>query len=327
MLQLFRSFRWASLVIVLGLALGLRAVPLLLAQTLTPLAEAGTTTWGNQLMSGLAGHLWLGYFLGAVVVCLIGFVGAYSLQAYRLSAGGTVPALVAILLGSALISWVGFGPELLAALALALAGHVLFGAYRHQGASLPVYNGGLWLGVAWLLAPGYVWFGLWGLLALVQLRKVRLSDALGYVLGFITLPLITGIYYYATHQLQVFITDLFDGSMQLMQLATVRTAALPLGILALASVVCFVAYGSLTTRRPVQEQRANRMWFSMLGAGWLILLLTGAAGTWTVAYVLPPLSVLLGVWLLERDRRLAEGLLLAALLVVLAGYAFLATLG
>ena len=327
MLQLFRPFQWASFVVLLGGSLLLRGVPLALGLGVGPGGGTGGGAWGDALAVWLAAHPLLAYAAGALVVCLVGFAGAVTLQAYRLSAAGSVPALVGIVLGSALLAWTGFAPELLGALALAGAGHQLFGAYRHQGAALPVYNAGLWLGAGWLCASGFAWFGLWGLLALVQLRKVRAADVLGYLIGLATLPLIVGIYRYVTGDSSGYGATLTRDLLRGPTLAQLRLQLVPLLVLGVASALAVVAYGSLTNRRPVPEQRANRMWYSMLAAGWLAMVVGGRAGAWPVAYVLAPLSVLLGVWLVERPRKLADGLTLGSILLVVAGYAYLATLG
>ena len=122
------------------------------------------------LASGLA---------SAAAVVLVGFVATASLQDYRLANAGTLPAYLAAVLTSAAGAWLLYDAAYLAALALAAAAHQLYGAYREQGASLPVYNAGFYLGLAWLLSAPAVWMVGWAAVALPDLRQARGGDFLG----------------------------------------------------------------------------------------------------------------------------------------------------
>ena len=321
MLQLFRSFQWLAILPLLAVAVGVRAVGLVLQPASAP---AGTVlpagAWGEGIAASTAAQPWLAWTLGVVAVTLVGYVACVTLQTYRLDDAGSAPALLSILLGSALVSWLGFDPRLLAALALAGAAHQLFDAYRRQGDALPIYNTGLLVGLAWLLHVSFVWFALWAFVALVQLRKVRAADLLGMLIGIGTLPLLWLMYAYVFGDWPAAWFRLWRGALQLPTLAGLQTVWVPLAVLVAASLGAFAASGSLTNRRPVQEQRAHRMWYTMLSTGWVALLLSGGFAAWPIAYVIAPLSVLLGVWLVELPPKLSNGLLWATVLGIAAGY-------
>ncbi len=328
MIQLFRSFQWVALVPLLGIATVLRLAVLAYdAPAAGPAPGADDGAWGLSLQEALAGLTWVQWGLGVVVATFVGFVGSFSIQQYRLATAGTAPTLVSILLASALLPWLGFDPRLLAALAIALAAHHLFNTYRQQSEALPIFNTGLYIGVAWMLHVSFVWFALGGLVALVQLRKVRGSDLLGYGLGVTVFPLLWLMWQYVFGGgASLDVAPLWQGAFVLPTLADLQAAVVPLGILAAITLGVVVAYGHLTTRRPVQEQRAHRMWYTLLFFGWVALLLSGSFAERPMAYVLAPLSVLLGVLLIELPRKPSNVILFASLLCILGGYGYVAML-
>ncbi len=325
MLQSFRSFQWAALLPLLGLAAGLRLVILAVGGP-TDAAAPGASdgAWARAVVGMLTDLDWVRWGAGVLAVTFVGFVGSVTLQRYRLAVAGTVPTLVSIALGSALVAWLDFDPRLLAAVAIALAAHQLYNAYRQQTDALPVFNTGLYVGVAWLLHASFVWFALWALVALIQLRKIRGSDLLSLAIGLAILPALWLAHTYVFGDLASGAPALWQGAFAVPTVADLRAAAVPLAILATVSLMIVFAYGTLTTRRPVQEQRAHRMWYSLLFFGWLAMVLSGGFGVWPVAYVLAPLSVLLGVWLIELPRKPSDAILITAVVCILGGYAFAA---
>ena len=316
MIRLFRSFSWGAL------------PPLLVF-------AVAWWTWAAWAMgppdSGTGVPLvWVA--LNAIGVVLIGFLAAAVLQVHRLANAGTLPGFLAVLLGSGAAAWSGPGAAALAALAVVGAAHQLYGAYRQQGASLPVYNTGLFLGLAWLLSAPFVWMVGWALVTLPQLRSPRGKDFLGLLLGALTLPLLWGMWAYAFGDLPAALSRLTRGIAHVPTGADLRHGFPVLAILGAATGLAVLAYGSLTTRRTIQEQRAHRLYYTMLAFGWATVLLAGPpAGDPEVAFspapLLLPLSVLLGVYLLELPRKPADALLVAATLATLGAraYAALAT--
>lgn len=322
MLQLFRRFDWSLALVLAVLAVALRAVGLLLAPAGIEGGLDALGPLGHWLPAARAGDQLGGWLLGALSVVALGALGAHTLNYYRLGAAGMVPALVAVLLGSAAAWWLGFTPYFAAALLLALATQRLFGGYRHQGAALPVFDCGLLLGGAWLIAPPFAWFGLWAALALGQLRKLKGADLLKLVIGLAALPFIAGTWAYVWGDVVAFRQNLFSGVVGEDIVAGFGESWWTLAVLALVSGACVGAFGRLTARRPIQEQRAMRMYYTMLAVSWVAVLASGATGREALALQLYPVSILLGLWLSEFDRRSADVVLLVAIAVSAAGYAY-----
>ncbi len=328
MIQLFRSFQWVALVPLLGIAVVLRLAVLALGGPVPGDAlGAGDGAWAQPIHGALADLDWIRWGLGVLAATLIGFVGSLSLQRYRLAVAGTAPTVVSILLCSALVPWLGFDARLLAALAVALAAHQLYNSYRQQADALPIFNTGLYVGAAWMLHVSFVWFAAWALVALVQLRKVRGADLLGLLLGIWILPVLWLMTRFVFGDLSADVGLLWRGALVVPTIAELRAAVVPLSILAVVSLGAVVGYGALTTRRPVQEQRAHRMWYTLLFFGWVALLLSGGFAAWPIAYVIAPLSVLVGVLLIELPPKPSDVILFSGLVCILGGYAYVATLG
>ena len=320
MLNLFRSFSWTALLPLIGFAVALRSFGWLLPPEAWaapgPVSGAWAGVGGVLAQAPLARVV-----LGAVAVTLIGFFTAASMQQHRLANAGTLPAFWTALLGSAAAAWLDFDAGLLAALAMTGAAHQLYGAYRHQGASLPVYNAGLLIGLAWLLSAPFVWMAGWGAVALLQLRKARGGDLLGLLIGVLTLPLIWGMYVFALGDLADVLPALYRGTATLPTVGGLRQNLAPLCVAAAATLLLVGVYGTLAARRPVQEQRAHRMYYVMLAFAWAAALLSGG---FPVAPFLPPLGLLLGVYFLEAPRKPAGVALAIATAAVVGAHVYLA---
>ena len=315
--QLFRSLGAGSLAIFLAAALVLRAAAFAHDGGAAGEAAPALGPWGRWLAGGWARGGALDWLVGSGLLAGLGYVASYTPQEYRLGVAGGFPGLVAVTLGSAAAWWLGFSPLIAGALALALAAQRLFAGYRYQGASLPVYDCGLWVGAAWLVAPGFAWMGLWGALAIAQLRRFRLRDLLGLALGIATLPFLAGTYaYVVADALPAFRQTLTAGLASPPDPAVLGASWPWIAVTALATGAAVGAFRILTTRRPIQEQRAARMWYAMLAVGWVAMLWTGDGHPWGLAYVLYPLAVLLGLWLgeLTRERTDIVGVVVLALI-------------
>ena len=322
MVRLFRSFSWTALLPLFAVAVLLRSFA-----WFAPLADVDRHAHLPGALDGVGAvlaqaPLWR-VVLGALVLTLIGLLGTASLQYYRLANAGTLPAFLAVLIGSAAAVWLDLDSGLLAGLAIVGAAHQLYGAYRHQGASLPVFNAGLYVGVAWLLAAPFVYFAAWALLVLPQLRNLRGADLLGLLIGILAAPVLFLMYAFVFGDFAAAWTALFEGAFALPTLGGLRQNIAPLAVLAGASLLALLSYGALSTRRPVQEQRAHRMYFTMLGVGWVALLLSGGAPAYSPAFLLPSLSILLGVALLERGGKAVNVLLIAGTVAVVGAHVYL----
>lgn len=321
MLTLFRRFSWAGLAPLFALAVVLRAPAWFTGVAGASGGEAAALgPWGAWLV-GFDVAAWpLDWLLGTVAVVLIGFYASLTMQHYRIGGAGLVPAVVAIALASAAWWWLGSSVMLAGTFLLAAAAHRLFDGYRHQGAALPVYDCGLLVGAAGLVAPGFLWFGLWAVIALAQLRKFRFSELLGTVFGVTTLPLIAGTYAYVWGDFGAFRQNLLTGLAHLPDPAALQANAYWLAVLAVATLGALILIASLTTRRQIQEQRAARMWYAMLFVGWIPLLFSGTLTPWSLAYVVYPLGLLLGWALAELKRRQGDLVALAVVVIVAIGH-------
>ena len=318
--QLFRSFGVGSLALFFALALLLRAAGFAYAAPAAPVPAVTLGPWGLWVASLWADVAWLDWLAGSALLALVGYVASYTPQYYRLGVAGAFPGLVAATIGSAAVWWLGFSPLILGALALGVAAQRVFDGYRNQATALPVYDCGLWVGAAWLIAPGFAWMGLWGLVALSQLRRFRPSDLLGYCLGVATLPFLTATVAYVGGELDEFRGQFTSGLATPPDLVVLGASWPWIAVAALATGAAIGAFRILTTRRPIQEQRAARMWYSMLAFGWLAMLWTSAGHPWGFAFVLYPLAVLLGLWFGELTRERADIVAVVVLALIGGGY-------
>ena len=325
MLQVFRSFRVAGIFILLGFAALVRAAAFAVD---IPVEEEGVLNpWGHWVQG-----LWIGggiadWLLGAVVVAILGFGASFTLQHYRLSSAGMLPGFTAIILGSASWYWLGFSPLLVGACLIGYAAYRLFECYRHQGISLPVFDAGLLIGCAWMIAPGFLWFLPAAIIGLAQLRGFRFTDLFGLLIAAITPALLFGTYRFLTDSLEEFLWvagssewKLTESLFEIPEVSAMLENWPWFAVMLVASIIAFVGIAKLTTRRPIQEQRFNRLVYMFLGAGWLAILLSGPIYPWSFAYVFLPLSLLLGIWLSELSRKQADIVSMIALLLVVAGF-------
>lgn len=320
MLQVFRSFSWLTAALLVLVALILRTIGFGVDASVWATVPVALGSWGEILAKSTGDFALSDWVLGAVLTTAVGVLGAGTLNHYRLGAHGMVPALMSVLVGSAAVWWLAYSPYLVSAVLLAAAAHRLFAGYRYQGAALPVYDCGLLLGAAWLIAPPFVWMVLWSVLALAQLRKLKVLDVIQLLIGVCTLPAIAGLYAYWRGTLLAFRQNLGSGIVGQDILTGFGESWQTLALLALLTGACIGAFGRLTTRRPIQEQRATRMWYLMLGVAWIAILASGVNDVAALSLLLYPISVLLGMWLNELSRRIANLILLVGAGCVLAGY-------
>ena len=302
MRTLFRTFQWSGIAVVLVLTAVLR-----LAGVLSDALPAGAPALGpaGALLPD-ASDPWA-WALGVVAVTALGFYAAYSLQYYRLGSAGTWTGFTGACIASGSALWLGTDATLVSTLCLAVAAHRLFEGYRYQGAAVPVFDCGLFIGLAWLITPAYLWFALWAALALGQLRKFRLADLLNLLLGVLALPAIAAMYSFVWGDLGAFRQNLFSGIAGGPLLPGFRESGmaelLAFGLLAACTAWLLLGFGAVTARRPIQEQRAFRMYYTMLGIGWLALLLSGPFEAWSMALVIYPTILLSGVYISELPRK------------------------
>ena len=325
MLQLFRTFQVAGIFILLGFAALMRSAAWIVGAP--PISKNVLNEWGLWLNEICLAGGTLEWIVGVVTIALIGFGACFSLQHYRLGAAGMLPGFIAVVLGSASWVWLGFSPLLFGAVLIAYAIHRLYQCYRHQGVSLPVFDAGILMGCAWLIAPSFLWFFPAAVLGLAQLRGFRFTDFFGMLIGVITPVVLVGVYHFMYDSLDSYLwipsTNQWRLTQSLFTLPSTSEISSQwpwLLIMAIASTLTFIAVIQLTTRRPIQEQRFNRLIYNFLGAGWLAILFGGALQPWALAYVLFPLSVLLGIWLSELSRKQADIVSTFTLLLVVAGF-------
>ncbi|MFK8056053.1 MAG: hypothetical protein AB8F78_08045 [Saprospiraceae bacterium] len=325
MLQLFRTFQVAGIFILVGFAAILRAVAFAIG--IPSQLEGVLNPWALWLETFWVGGGIDDWTLGALCVAILGFGASFSLQHYRLADAGMLPGFVAVVLGSASWVWLGFSPLLFGAILIAYAVHRLYECYRHQGISLPVFDAGLLIGCAWLIAPGFLWFLPAAIIGLAQLRGFRFSDFFGMLVGAAIPAVLVGGYHFLTDSLDSFLwiegIDQWKLTESLFELPDVSAIAQNwpwFSIVAVSSLLAFAGIDQLTNRRPIQEQRYNRLIYNFLGAGWLAILFSGSVHPWSFAFVLFPLSLLLGIWLSELSRKRADTVSMVVLLFVMAGF-------
>ncbi len=325
MLQVFRSFQVVGVFILLGFAALLRAAAFVVG--IPGALEGVFNPWGLWLQRLFLGGGIIDWLLGVILVAILGFGASYALQHYRLSSAGMLPGFVAVVLGSATWWWLGFSPLLIGSFLIGYAAFRLFECYRHQGKVLPVFDAGLLIGCAWLIAPGFLWFLPAAIIGLAQLRGFRFSDFFGMLVAAFTPVVLFGAYRFLTDSFEGFLKiegtsqwKLTESLFALPEVSILLSNWMWLSVILLASLLTVAGVAKLTTRRPIQEQRFNRLIYMFLGAGWLAILLSGPLSPWALAYVLFPLSLLLGIWLSELSRKQADIASMSALLLVVAGF-------
>ena len=176
----------------------------------------------------------------------------------------------------------------------------------------------------------------WAALALFDLRKFRGGDFLGLAFGALTLPGLYLAYAYVFGDFAAARDGLLAGAAALPTAGGFRQNLPHFAVLAAATLLVLLAAGALVGRRPVPEQRAHRMYYTMLPFAWVATVLgQGAAAAppttaelsvqsvpaletaVTPAFLLLPLSLLLGVYLTEAPRKPANAFLAAATLGVI----------
>ncbi len=325
MLQVFRSFQVAGVFILLGFAGLMRAAAFVVDIPAEP--EGVLNPWGLWLQGLWVGGGFADWLLGTALVAILGFGASFTLQHYRLSSAGMLPGFTAVVLGSATWWWLGFSPLLIGAYLIGYAVYRLFECYRYQGISLPVFDAGLLIGCAWLIAPGFLWFFPAAIIGLAQLRGFRFTDFFGMLVGALLPSFLFGMYRYLTDSLQGFLWiegsshwKLTESLFEIPKVSVLLADWPWFSVMLVASLLTFAGVAKLTTRRPIQEQRFNRLIYMFLGAGWLAILFSGPVHPWAFAYVLLPLSMLLGIWLSELSRKQADIASMTALLLVVAGF-------
>ena len=318
MRQLLTRFQWLSPVLGVAVLLGARLATGWLAGAGASVAEGSTSLWGAW--AAPPAGFWPASVLTAITVVALGHFAAATLQVYRVGQAGSFPTWLAAALAAASVgvqlSWTLSG----AALLTAWAAHRLFAGYRHQGAALPVYDAGVLTGLAWLLAGPFASAVAWAALTLGQLRKLRFVDLAQLLLGVLTPVLLVGSYAYVWGDWAGFTTQALRPGLALPSWPPALPDQVALTALALATLAALSAWGSLTGRRPILEQRALRMAYTLLGTGWLAALATGLEPATTLALLAYPLSLLLGTRLSELRRGRGERLTwLALLLALVAG--------
>jgi len=317
MLQLFRSFQWSGVIAFLALAALLRA-PAFVLNIAVPSQLEHLGPWGAWMIS-LSEPTPFAWAFGAVLVVAVGLIASITLQAYRIGSAGAFPVLMALVIGSSAVWWLGFIPSLLATVLLALAAYRLFDGYRHQGAAMPGYDCGVLIGAAGLVSTPFFWFAVWAIIATTQLRKFRISEVFGLLTGMASLPVLVGIYAFVFGDFLAFRQNLFTGAVQFVDVLALADAWPVVTVLALTTGATIGAFQRLSTRRPIQEQRASQILYTMLPVGWVALFFSGIPPISGLALLLYPLSTLLGIWISELSRKRAQVVVLVLLAAIAAG--------
>jgi len=325
MLQLFRPFQVAGILILLGFAALMRSSAWIIGPS-DP-STIVLNEWGHWMQNLWATGGTLDWIIGVCAVTILGFGACFSLQHYRLADAGMLPGFVTVVLGSASWIWLGFSPLLFGSILIAYAVYRLYVCYRYQGVALPIFDAGILIGLAWLIAPGFLWFFPAAVIGLAQLKGFRFADFFGMLVGLISPVVLVGAYHFMSDSLASYLWISGTDKWKLTESVLIFPSLADLNIhwpwfliMVIASILAFIGFFKLTTRRPIQEQRFNRLIYNFLGAGWLAIIFGGSIHPWSLAYVLFPLGLLLGIWLSELSRKRAEIISMVTLLLVMAGF-------
>lgn len=305
MLSLFRTNLSFAGFLLFGYALLLQLPALLLGPPPPPPDAA--THYGDLLTGWAAGQPFLSALLPAVLLAVAGML-ANGLCARNRFAQTTTqfPGLLLILVWGLVPSFHAFSAMQFGHLLLLLATGALGSTYKSQNAPVARFNAGWWLGVASLLVPAYLFFLLpfivgVSILGTINLRTVSqllTGCLLAYFLGG-TAAFVGGAWTaFLTGQLTGFGLSAFAG-------LTVYDGV-GLAALLLCIFVVLMAAAGPRTLLSIEGSKNNAFVYWILLFTPLVALTMEVTSAAAAQVAVPPLGILLGLWLARQPDRRAE---------------------
>ncbi|NJB87268.1 hypothetical protein GGR26_003048 [Lewinella marina] len=304
MLSLFRTNQSFASLLLFGYALLLQ-LPVLLLGT-PPVVEEGT--YFSELITRLvAGNFWLTALLPPLLLALAGIVANNISDRFRFSRTTTqFPGLVLVLLWGVVPAFHAFTPAALGHTFLLLAMGGIGSTYKGRSPEVGRFNAGWWLGLAALLQPTYLLFlpafivgiSILGTANLRTIFQLLVGTFIAFFLGGTVAYLSGGWPAFANGELAGFGFGNFAPAS--------RYDLIGLGILALGLLVALLSGTGSRALLSIEGAKNNAFAFWVLLFSPLVGLLGGVVDAADAQAVLPPLGILLGLWLARRPEARAE---------------------
>ncbi len=219
------------------------------------------------------------------------------------------PGLFYVLFASLLPEFLHLSPVLLANTFFLFALTDLFSVYNRQRISGYVFNLGLWIALASLFYPPFLFLILWAFIGLGILRAYDIRERFMVLTGVLTPYLLTALYWYTQGAYTAFVDLQFGQNFAFFQLGAVRwswTLAMELALVGVLLLVILFQYGAFLSKRVIQEQKQiNILYWGLFVAGVSVLFQRGLDLAHLLMLTLP-MSYLLAIQFGRLRRNWAE---------------------
>ncbi|WP_273447941.1 hypothetical protein [Neolewinella agarilytica] len=306
MLSLFRSNQAQAGLFLLVYALLLQ-LPALLGGAVAPPEVTGNGFLGNWLMNMVTGNYWLGLSIPVLLIFVQGIQANLLASRHRFSRVVTqFPGLFVVLIWAMVPSFRWVHPGQVANVFLLFGLIAICRLYKKNEPSVPLFNAGAWLGLAFLFRPEYLFFAPAFLTAIVVLRRPEIRSFFQWLTGFVSICFFAGVAAY------------FFGSLPELWLAQVSGFgwfsptslwlydALPLGLIAVILLPLSLLFGSLSRLLNIEGKKGVKIiyWFLLFTIP--AVLLGGQFVAAELAIITVPIGILLGLAMVDVDSSRAE---------------------
>ncbi|WP_116126263.1 hypothetical protein [Lewinella sp. IMCC34183] len=303
MLSLFRTNQSFASLLLFGYALLLQ-VPLIL---LGPPEAARTPTYtGGWLAGAVQASPWLVILLPPVLVALAGILANRVCDRYRFAATSTqFPGLVLVLLWAMVPVFHAFDPVQVCHLFFLLALGSLGSTYKGRENSVARFNAGWWIGLASLLVPTYLLFLPAFIVGISIFAAVNFRNISQLLVGTVVAYLLAGTVAYLSGDGQTFLDGQLGGFGFGNFLPANPYDLVGAGVLGFGILVVVASGGNRALLSIEGNKNTTFAYFALLFTP-LVALLGAEVAVSDVQVLVPPLGMLLGLWLARRRDAPAE---------------------
>lgn len=264
---------------------------------------------------------WLPQVLSLVLVFAQAWVVNIYVHSNRLSPEMNLfPGLFLILAGSMAPAFLSLSTFHLANLCLLLSLNALTNTYKTVNCADSIFNAGMWIGLAALIEPAYLWMFIPVLAGLSILRARDIRERLMAVTGLLVPLLITGFIYQWHGRWAEFVNIQFSNGFQLIsafQWPDNVGDIIILGLLFATVFIVVLRYSRYRHKMVIDVQKKIDLIFWYLLAGGVSVLTSGDLQLHHWLIVLIPTGILLGLLFTYMSARIAESIHLVWLALVL----------
>lgn len=264
---------------------------------------------------------WLPPVISLLLIFIQAWVANIYVHSHRLSPEMNLfPGLFLILAGSMAPDFLSLSAFHFANLCLLLSLNALTKIYKTVNCADSIFNAGMWVGLAALFEPAYLWMFIPVVAGLSILRAREIRERLMAIAGLLSPLLITGFVYQWYGQWDEFVRIQFSMAFRL-------TAAVPWpttfdeimvpGLLLCTVLVVLLRYGRYRHKMVIDVQKKIDLIFWYLLAGGLSVLTAGDLQLVDWLMILIPTGILLGLLFTYMSARIAESIHLVWLALVL----------